>query len=247
MIHAAIVDDLSQDAQQLFTLLTEYGTANNLAIIVDCFSSGEAFLDSTQPGKYALVFLDILMKKLNGLETAKRFRFLDSNALLVFVTTESGYAVEGYDMEANGFLVKTLSPDVQAFDRLMDRLTAKLSNTLFLDLTDTELELRIPVDMLQYIDVSDHRLYIHTMEKRYSLRMSLESSRNACLRTDIFSVSSGHPGQSGLGILSGKGSCHLKKRRRPASEPPELSLLCHRAIHLELPQAPGTVPVKTKK
>lgn len=62
MIHAAIVDDLSQDAQQLFTLLTEYGTANNLAIIVDCFSSGEAFLDSAQPGKYALVFLDILIK-----------------------------------------------------------------------------------------------------------------------------------------------------------------------------------------
>ncbi len=120
------------------------------------------------------MFLDILMKKLNGLETAKRFRFLDSNALLVFVTTESGYAVEGYDVEANGFLVKTLSPDVQAFDRLMDRLTAKLSNILFLDLTDTELELRIPVGMLQYIDVSDHRLSIHTMEKRYFLRMPLE-------------------------------------------------------------------------
>ncbi len=108
------------------------------------------------------------------MDTAKRFRFLDSNALLVFVTTESGYAVEGYDVEANGFLVKTFPPDVQAFDRLMDRLTAKLNNTLFLDLTDTELELRIPVDMLQYIDVSDHRLSIHTMEKRYSLRMSLE-------------------------------------------------------------------------
>lgn len=29
-------------------------------------------------------------------------------------------------------------------------------------------------DMLQYIDVSDHRLSIHTMEKRYSLRMPLE-------------------------------------------------------------------------
>lgn len=120
------------------------------------------------------MFLDILMKKLNGLETAKRFRFLDSNALLVFVTTESGYAVEGYDVEANGFLVKTFPPDVQAFGRLMDRLTAKLSNILFLDLTDTELELRIPVDMLQYIDVSDHRLYIHTPEKQYSLGMPLE-------------------------------------------------------------------------
>ena len=193
------------------------------------------------------MFLDILMKKLNGLETAKRFRFLDSNALLVFVTTESGYAVEGYDMEANGFLVKTLSPDVQAFDRLMDRLTAKLSNTLFLDLTDTELELRIPVDMLQYIDVSDHRLYIHTMEKRYSLRMSLESSRNACLRTDVFFSVIGASWSIWTGYPLWKRKLSFRKRRRPASEPPELSLLCHRAIHLELPEAPGTVPVKTKK
>lgn len=46
------------------------------------------------------------MDGIDGLETARRLRALGSEALLVFVTTEAGYALEGYEVEAAGFLVK---------------------------------------------------------------------------------------------------------------------------------------------
>lgn len=47
-----------------------------------------------------------MMDGIDGLETARRLRALGSEALLVFVTTEAGYALEGYEVEAAGFLVK---------------------------------------------------------------------------------------------------------------------------------------------
>ena len=46
------------------------------------------------------------MDGIDGLETARRLRALGSEALLVFVTTEAGYALEGYEVEAAGYLVK---------------------------------------------------------------------------------------------------------------------------------------------
>ena len=174
MIHVAIVDDLLQDTQQLAALLHDYSTANQLSRKVDCFSSGEEFLEAARPGRYSLVFLDILMKGFNGIDTARKFRMLDTGALLVFITTESGYAVDGYEVDASGFLVKTFSPNTQAFCKMMDRLTSKLGNVFFLDLSNTELQLRLPVETLQYIDVRDHRLDIHTPEKTYHLRMPME-------------------------------------------------------------------------
>ena len=77
-------------------------------------------------------------------------------------------------MEATGFLVKTHLPDFQAFYRLMERLSPKLRHTLFLDLSHTELQLRLPMELVQYIDVSDHRLAIHTPHAVYHLRIPLE-------------------------------------------------------------------------
>lgn len=178
MIQAAIVDDLPQDGERLKNLLAVYGKEKKLSIQADLYQSGEEFLRFAQKGVYSLVFLDIVMKGINGLETAKKFRQLDTQALLVFVTTESGYAVEGYEVDASGFLVKSVPPNVKAFHRMMDRLIPKLKHIRFLDLSNTELRLRMPVDTLQYVDVSDHSLALHTLDATYHLRMPLEKLKS---------------------------------------------------------------------
>lgn len=56
----------------------------------------------------------------------------------------------------------------------MDRLIPKLKHTSFLDLSSAESMLRLPVDTLQYVDISDHILTLHTLDTTYHLRMPLE-------------------------------------------------------------------------
>ena len=70
-IKIAICDDDEKDRRCIFNLLTEYLDGNELYAQIDVFDSGEKFLDG-DTAQYDLVFLDIFMKDINGMETAKK-------------------------------------------------------------------------------------------------------------------------------------------------------------------------------
>ena len=51
-----------------------------------------------------LLFLDIYMKELNGMETARRLRELECKVPIVFMTSSRDFAVESYEVHASGYL-----------------------------------------------------------------------------------------------------------------------------------------------
>ena len=73
------------------------------------FSSGEGLLRwlGSHAGELDLVFLDIEMGELNGMETARRLREADEGLLLVFVTGYTDYVFDGYSVGALGFLCRS--------------------------------------------------------------------------------------------------------------------------------------------
>lgn len=72
------------------------------------FSSGQGLLNwlETHRGELDLVFLDIEMDGLNGMETARRLREADGGLQLVFVTGYADYVYDGYSVGALGYLLK---------------------------------------------------------------------------------------------------------------------------------------------
>ena len=70
-IRIAVCDDLAEDRENITRLLSEYTDKNNLYVKIEEFSSGEAFL-SSDTSVYSLVFMDIFMSGMNGMETAKK-------------------------------------------------------------------------------------------------------------------------------------------------------------------------------
>ena len=85
------------------------------------FSSGEGLLRwlENHAGELDLVFLDIEMGELNGMETARRLREADEGLLLVFVTGYTDYVFDGYSVGALGYLMKPPKPD--QLDGVLDR------------------------------------------------------------------------------------------------------------------------------
>lgn len=77
------------------------------------FSSGEGLLRwlGSHAGELDLVFLDIEMGELNGMETARRLREADEGLLLVFVTGYTDYVFDGYAVGALGYLMKPPQPE----------------------------------------------------------------------------------------------------------------------------------------
>lgn len=186
MISIAIIDDLSNDAEYLKNLLYLYASEHDLTIEVRHFTSGKNFLKSYTPDIYSLIFLDIIMKRLDGIETARQIRAMDADVSIVFTTAEPSYALEGYEVDASAFLIKSPQLEPQKLFRFMDKIMAKLKNNIFLNLSDSNIDLHLSIDGLCYVDVADHKLTLHTRETKYALRMSIEKLKSLLPKDDRF-------------------------------------------------------------
>ena len=94
-IKVAVCDDLEEDRQVLVNLLSEYTDKNNLYVKIQEFTSGEAFLAS-DTSEYSLVFMDIFMDGINGMETAKALIVRNSRVQIVFESTSTEFAAEAW-------------------------------------------------------------------------------------------------------------------------------------------------------
>ena len=88
------------------------------------FDSGEAFLAAEEAQRFTAAFLDIYMDGLSGMDAAKELRKTDADCLLVFTTTSTDHALEGFQVRAFHYLVKPFSE--AELSGLLDEMLAKL-------------------------------------------------------------------------------------------------------------------------
>ncbi len=102
----AICDDDRNDANKIRYALLD--VENRLEI--DIFESGQDFLDSIKDGRqYDLVFMDIYMGDENGMDTVRAMQTISPDTQVIFSTTSVDHAVEAFEVNAIGYLVKPYS------------------------------------------------------------------------------------------------------------------------------------------
>jgi DNA-binding LytR/AlgR family response regulator len=75
------------------------------------FSNGDDFLKDFTCGSFDLVFMDIYMKKISGVDTAKKMRLIDNDCLLVFLTASEDFMSEAFSCHAFEYVTKPFSPE----------------------------------------------------------------------------------------------------------------------------------------
>ena len=111
-VKIAIVDDLKQDREHLENCIKDFFNAKSSdAFTLESFESAEAFLPAFAPGKYDLVFLDICMDEMNGIELAKELRAADTQLMIVFQTTAREYAFDAFPIHPFDYLIKPCRQD----------------------------------------------------------------------------------------------------------------------------------------
>lgn len=108
MIKIAICDDDIKTTAIIEEYIYKFETLNPFEI--DVHFSGEKLLSSIQmsEGKYDLIFLDVEMDKLNGIDTAHKIREVDKNCLIIFITTYIKFAPSAFEVNAFRFLPKPI-------------------------------------------------------------------------------------------------------------------------------------------
>lgn len=102
----AIVDDLAAERTLLKGRLEWQLQRRNVQADILEYESGETFLEAARKAPFTAAFLDIYMDGMTGMEAAKKLRKTDTDCLLVFITTSTDHALEGFQVRALHYLVK---------------------------------------------------------------------------------------------------------------------------------------------
>ncbi len=102
MLRVAVCDDEPEITKELAAMVRERLPECET---VCCFSGG-ALLER---GPFDIIFLDIKMERMNGIETAKRLRSLNDEAIIIFITSAKEYVFEAFDVMAFHYLLKPVN------------------------------------------------------------------------------------------------------------------------------------------
>jgi two-component system, LytTR family, response regulator LytT len=120
----AIVDDLETERALLKTRLERQLNLRGAEAEILEFDSGESFLEAEKEQRFTAAFLDIYMEGLSGMDAARELRKTDADCLLVFTTTSTDHALEGFQVRALHYLVKPFSEE--ELSGLLAEMLAKL-------------------------------------------------------------------------------------------------------------------------
>lgn len=158
-LRIAIVDDAKSDRDELKTNLMRYFEEMKLNCISapDQYVSSEVFLQSGHCLSYDIVFFDIYMDGMSGMEAAKTLREQSDAVKIVFTTTSKEFAVESYEVFASYYLVKKYR--YETFSKMMDVMISQIE----IDMRELHLPNGKSVRLreLVYIDCFHHFLYLH--------------------------------------------------------------------------------------
>lgn len=104
----AIVEDEAIWSDALKEMIKMFEREHDLTIESTLFTSIEAFL-SGYKDRYDLVFMDIELPGMNGMEGARKLREIDSVVTLIFITNLAQFAVQGYEVSALDYLIKPVN------------------------------------------------------------------------------------------------------------------------------------------
>lgn len=195
MLRVAIVEDEADCASQLQNYIQRYAQECNQDISTTWFQDGLELLDDYTPA-WDVIFLDIQMAHMDGMETARRIRKQDGEVTLVFITNLARYAIQGYEVDASDYILKPL--EYGRFRARMDRLCISFARKpqRYIMLPLAEQKLRLAVDDILYAEVMDHDLQVVTANQRYLMRGTLQELENMlkgqgfsrCNRSDLVNL-----------------------------------------------------------
>lgn len=104
---AILIDDEKPALLHLERLLNHDGRIK----VAGKYTSAREGLEHLSADKADIVFLDIEMPEMNGLEAAEYIRQLDKDVRIVYTTAYSEYAIEAFELNALDYLLKPIHPD----------------------------------------------------------------------------------------------------------------------------------------
>ena len=153
IIYVIIVEDNIDDANALKNCINQYG---------------EEFLSDYKKGVFDIVFMDIMMGTINGLDTCRELRKVDTSIIIIFLTNLAQYAINGYEVGALDFVLKPINYNVLSMklNRALKIINDK-NKTMCISFSYQNEVFFLEASEIQYVEITGHKLIFYTAKKIY--------------------------------------------------------------------------------
>lgn len=122
MLRFAICDDDEKCAADTELMIENWSADTSTQTQVQSFNNGDELIREIENAKYDIIFLDIYMPLLNGMEAAKEIREKDKTVKIIFLTTSPEFALQSYSVKATDYCIKPIT--YQKLKEILDDCTA---------------------------------------------------------------------------------------------------------------------------
>lgn len=153
----AICDDNANDLKSMQEVFRRVVPEHTL----DAFSDGRKLLDTISGGTdYDLLFLDILMPQITGMELAREVGGLAPDMPVVFLTDSEAYAVEAFSVKALHYVLKPMTEQAlkECLNRLKERQSARRRIHI---ISSSGVQQILFADEIQYAQSNAHYYDLH--------------------------------------------------------------------------------------
>jgi DNA-binding LytR/AlgR family response regulator len=128
---------------------------------VSTFKSGEEFLAVFAKGDFDLIFLDVYMDKLTGVDVAEAVREVDSRVVIVFTTTSDDFTREGYRLNAYKYMLKPVRADDVIDSLELALLKRDKAQGASIQVISDGSPHTLALEDIEYVEANNRRTVIH--------------------------------------------------------------------------------------
>ncbi|MCD8013122.1 MAG: LytTR family DNA-binding domain-containing protein [Lachnospiraceae bacterium] len=185
MIRVAIAEDERAERERFARYIQQYEKENQTPFQIFCFPDGAALLDD-YPQDCDILFLDIEMKPVNGLDAAKAIRKMDENVIIIFVTNLIQFALEGYAVNALNFIVKPVNYKIFALElkKALTHIGKRSPN--YLRVKNRDGIALLDISNITYAETAQHKTVLHTQTRTVPCNETMNSLEKRLVKEPFF-------------------------------------------------------------
>lgn len=173
MKRITIVEDTLSDSSKLKDCIEQYFSTIGEAAEISVYANGLKMLNEFNCHE-DIIFLDIDLPGINGLDLASKIREIDSEVIIIFISNLAQYALRGYKVAALDYIVKPFN-----YTNIEHRLRRALSvkkrkgtDSIILKISSVS-NVVLDVNSIEYIEKDANYVVFHTEKGKYRVRGSL--------------------------------------------------------------------------
>ncbi|WP_458459387.1 LytR/AlgR family response regulator transcription factor [Pseudobutyrivibrio sp.] len=158
-MRVAVIDDENIFRMQLKMMVEKLAKIKAVHILVDEFSGGQEFIDALSEKRYDIVFMDIYMPDMDGIETAKTLRRRTERTFLIFLTASDGHYPDAFSLHAFDYVTKPFT--MERIDQVLTEILEHTPlDTAFIKISNAGKDERVKLKNIVSVTTDGHYLEI---------------------------------------------------------------------------------------